>query len=575
MAPSLKNLLGNNDKNNRELTSEIRALLAEMQQERTRFESLLGNAAGATESLETLSEPLANATRETQSITAKLAELENRFAGMTQLSQRFLALDEQAEALARRQQQSEETIATALAQVNALREGFAEVGGKVDMASQLKGQLESFLDVEKPFQQMRHDADQLRSHVDGASEQVTRMREQHERLMDSHKLAMSKMEALDRRREELSRDLTDKERRVAGVEQGLRGIDGVQHTMAEVKREVSTVKALSELVTQKSTALESQRELVERTLARAEQLDQTVVQLDAAVRQAQDNEKSLQSLHENIGSLRGLHETVIERSHEITQLQHDADDLARATREELLLVRNEMKATVERFDFENRGLESVHQRVTDLRSSLSDFESRYTTLEASSQLAAQLNTQTANVATQLAHLKSEAASVDAEMSKLQAIRRDLDVAGEAARTIAAQVAQIEQAQPAVTTALRDVAQLTGAQASVSNALEQMRVAHDEIGRVRERQSETRGWLTQVEQSLVTMREQVTELEALSPSIAKVQREAEHVNSAAHAIESRGEFLENLHQKLAELGSLSARLDDRSQQLQSQIGRAHV
>ena len=119
------------------------------------------------------------------------------------------------------------------------------------------------------------------------------MREQHERLMDAHKLATSKMEALDRRRDDLGRELQDKERRVVSVEQSLRGMDGIQRTVDEVKREIGTLKALGDNVSQKTAALEAQRDAADRALAEADKLDRAMRQLDAGVRQQVENEKSL------------------------------------------------------------------------------------------------------------------------------------------------------------------------------------------------------------------------------------------------------------------------------------------
>src|SRR5204863_3767684 len=107
-------------------------------------------------------------------------------------------------------------IATAVSEVERITSVFDSIGGKLDAALTLRDQLERFLDVDKPFQVIRNDADTLRSHVDGTGEMIARLREQHDRLMDAHKLATSKMEALDRRRDDLSRSMQDKERRVAG-----------------------------------------------------------------------------------------------------------------------------------------------------------------------------------------------------------------------------------------------------------------------------------------------------------------------------------------------------------------------
>ena len=119
-------------------------------------------------------------------------------------------------------------------------------------------------------------------------------------------------------REELSRDLTDKERRVANVEQSLRAMDGVQQGIDEVRRETGALKAIADLLSQKTGALEAQREAVDRALAQAEHLDRAMRQVDAGIRQQQENEKSLGALQDRVAAVRALHETVIERSNAIS-----------------------------------------------------------------------------------------------------------------------------------------------------------------------------------------------------------------------------------------------------------------
>src|SRR5258706_541004 len=75
MAPLLKSLLGNGSKD-RELTDEMRAILNEMQQESSRYESLLHRARAPADRLQELAEPVARAVNYPGGGTPHLAELE-------------------------------------------------------------------------------------------------------------------------------------------------------------------------------------------------------------------------------------------------------------------------------------------------------------------------------------------------------------------------------------------------------------------------------------------------------------------------------------------------------------------
>jgi chromosome segregation ATPase len=315
------------------------------------------------------------------------------------------------------------------------------------------------------------------------------VREQHDRLVDAHKLQTQKLEALDRRREELSRDLQDKERRVAGVEHAVHGLTGVQDTVNTLRRDLDSLKALGDFVSQKIAALESQRDAVEGALARADQLDRAMRQIDVGVRQQQDNETALTSLKDQVAALRSLHESVADRSGEMVELQRATDGQAQAIRDELALARDEMKNAVERFEFETRGLESVNQRVADVRSALTDFENRYKTLSESARTVEELESRTQTQAGQLKLVSEELARAGQDAKQLQAMRRELDEAQRISRELGEQVARLDEARPALEATLRDMEQLGRSHAMVKDALEHSQAAYAEIARQRETHTE--------------------------------------------------------------------------------------
>jgi DNA repair exonuclease SbcCD ATPase subunit len=572
MAPLLKSLLGHGSKD-REHTEEMKALLQEMQQERIRYEALLASVRSSSEHLQTLGEPIAKAGSDVESVTSRIGDLESRFAAMVQLVPKFESMHERVEGLVEGQHRAESQVVQALEDASRIRASFADIGARIEQALSLKERLENFLEVEKPFQQVRDDVGTLRGQVEGTGDHLTKLREQHDRLLDAHKLATTKMEALDRRREELSRDLQDKERRVASVAQAVRGLDGVQHTVDDLKRQMGTLKALGDFVAQKGAALEAQREAVENALARADNLDRSMRQVDAGMRQQQENEASLAALQDRVAALQSLHETVLDRSREITQLQRDTDEQAREMRIDLAAAQEELKKSVERFEFESRGLESVSQRVTDVRGSLSDFENRFKGLSESSQTVAALLSQAQGLSGQLQNLSAEVERIDEESGKLQSIRRDLDELTRVARDTGAKVVRIEEARPAVDAALRDFEQLRGSHALVKDALEQAQIANGEMTRVREAQAGTREWLTGVEQGVTGLKAQVERIEGLRPVVDLADQQTRRIGEAMDLIQSRQEFVEELQGRLTQLGTLGGNLDERGRQLMERMQAA--
>jgi chromosome segregation ATPase len=568
----LKNLLGSNTKDE-QFAEEMRGVLQEMQQERARCESLTEGVRTASDRLQELGEPIAKVGGDVEDMLSRLSELEQRFQAMVTLTNRLQELDERAESLTTSHQRAAEEITKAAGDAEQVRTIFEELKDKVDLATQLKERLESFLEIEKPFSQLRGEAETVRGHVEGTGERMSRLREQHDRLLVAHDTALSKMEALDRRRDDLSRDLQDKEHRVAAVEESVRGMDGVQQTVFDLERKIATMRALGETLSQKAAALDAQREAVERALAQSEHLERAMKQVDTGVRQQQENEKALRKLNDQVNSLASLHETVLERSSEISSLQRDTETQIRATRQDLGTLTDQTKKAVERFEFESRGLESVNQRVVDLRAALTDCEGRVQGVSEATHTAGELTSQTRALAAHIQTLSEEVGRVDLEYERLNAIHRDLDATEKTSREMSEQVSQFLESRPAIEKGLRDLSELSGANALVKDALEQTKLTHDEISRVRETQAETRSWLAGVEQTVAELKDKVGELNQIAPTVEVVQKQAKLASESVAALELRREFVDDLLRRMADLGSLTARLEERDRQLMGRMETA--
>src|SRR5206468_1474963 len=169
---------------------EARAVLHEMEQERGRCEATIESTRTSSERLQELGEPIAKVGSDVDAVVARLGKLEERFPAMVELTARLLGLDERAEEMARGQERSAAEIARVVEDADRIRAVFEQLSQKVDVALDLKNRLEAFLEVEKPFQQLRTDAEAVRTHVDGTGERMTRLREQHDRLIEAHQLAL-------------------------------------------------------------------------------------------------------------------------------------------------------------------------------------------------------------------------------------------------------------------------------------------------------------------------------------------------------------------------------------------------
>ena len=568
----LKNLLGNSNKE-REFGEEIRALLGEIRQERERFESLLRAAGTAQDRLAELSEPIAVVEGGVEEVASRIAAVDQRLQATEELAQRFDAVAERAHTIAAGQERAAESCAALEAETREIRATFTTLSEKVDLAVDLSGRLERFLDTEKPFSVLREEAGSVRGQVEGTNEQLGRLRDQNERLLVEHKSAVAKLEAIDRRREDFSRDLQDKERRVARIEEAVQELDGARGAAEGVRRELSTLQGLADGLAAKTSALEAQREAVDRALSQMSVLEQAMRQIDAGVRQQRENGKLLQGLQEGADLLRGTQEKVIDRAGEINEALRRTEDEAAALREELAGARADTQSAVDRFDFERNGLEAVTQRVGDLRSALSDFESRFQGARETGENVSQLAARVEGLATKLQGLHADTRKIEEDLGGLPVLRRGLAEVRAVATALGPQVTRLEEARPGLESALRDLERLHGTHALVRDTLEQAKGAHEEIARMRSNQSDLRDWMIEMEEALRQTRIGLNHVEELSPTLKVTEERTQRIQDALAAIENREAFVENLHRRLAEVGSLATMLDERGQQLLARMNAA--
>jgi chromosome segregation ATPase len=150
---------------------------------------------------------------------------------------------------------------------------------------------------------------------------------------------------------------------------------------SDTRRRLLTLKSLADQVTQKVSALENQRDAVERVARDVSRLDDLVARVDAAIREQEDQVLRLQTLGGRVDDLRALHESVTARSEEITHHLQEVEGLERDTHQRLADLDGRLQKAIEGFDVEQRGLETVGNRIGDLRAAVKDCEARVTALD--------------------------------------------------------------------------------------------------------------------------------------------------------------------------------------------------
>jgi chromosome segregation ATPase len=531
---------------------ELQPVLAELKAERAALESLLGRAETSKRELETMSAPFAAARQGLTALESQVDQVGSRVRAFDGVAARVAAVELQAEGADKTQRRVEKQLANATGDVDRMQSQVAELRDAVDLALQVREQLAG-------FGELGGQIDELRSRTDGFGQQLRSlqdtfgaMRGQHDEVMRAYKQATARCEAIDQNAQAVSTDVEGAARRVASLERTLHELEGVAERVPTTTHQLETLNTLAGYVTKKIAALEQQREAVDRAASQAANLQDTMRQIDSELERQDERAARLAGLAAEVEEVQAVHREVLERSQEVAGHQGALDAAVQASRDDLSALRDDVRKTVERFELENRGLDTVSQRIVDLRGGLGDFEERFRALDASRQAIGNVQ-----------------ASADGLGTRLGAMSKEVELAGE----LAQRVGRIEDARPAVEGALEELRELNRSREGMRDALEQIRVAHGELQRFREAQSDTQSWLAEVDQSLGTLHANVTEVSRMRPQVELLSKDVERVTASAKAFESRREFVEDLHRRLAGLTTLGAQLEERAKEFEGRMTAA--
>src|SRR5437899_1238855 len=245
------------------------------------------------------------------------------------------------------------------------------------------------------------DADTLSGEVRDLTQGFDQVRARQEELRKASEAVATRFGAFEERQQNSQRSVADSESRAAAVSQTLKDLSAAASEAVQTKRQLTTLKALADGVTQKVAALEQQRDVVERASSEVGRLHELMRDVEAKIRRHEESAKGLSELESRVADLKELHGEVLQRSTEITA-NHDAvkqadDEL----RKRLAALRDEVQRAVKRFELENQGRDAVGQRILDLRSGLTGMEGRFKLLEESSRSITDIQSKSDGPATQL------------------------------------------------------------------------------------------------------------------------------------------------------------------------------
>ena len=399
------------------------------------------------------------------------------------------------------------------------------------------------------------------------------MRTQSDDALTAHRHTTSRLENFDHDFQVATSKLEDVVRRTQSVERQMEPINQASTAIPDVQHQLAVLKALADQVAQKTTMLEQEREAVDRAATQIAQLTRMDRELDAWLRRQEEQIRRFGPIEAKITEIKTIQDKVLARTEELQSTSQKIEDAQQAARQALTDLKEQMRKSSEAFELEHRSLHAVSERIADLRKAVKECEARLGELDVATQGTAAVQNQVRNVGEQITDLAKEVTALSQEAARASSLRQDVGRLDSMATDLAARMRRLDEIRPGVEQAVEQLSTLKGTRELLSDGLEQMRVAYEEMSRLREGHGETQAWLANADVWTRKVQTQVKELSALEPSVERIRAEVEQVKASMAQIESSREMVHDVQRGLMEVGTLSTELKDRTEGLRGRIDAA--
>ncbi len=564
-------------------TKEMTELQLDLAKSIERISRTAGNLEGQVVKLRSPVEAVAEAKKAVRELTgpkgavatlrAEIDRLEERLSNTETRAKKLSELEAVVDSVAQRSGEFSEAEGKITASLEDGAQRVRELDDKVGEIRELLGsvaiarqEMNELAGATGTVSKLRSQTVELRQQFLEYSQDTAQVREDQSGLRQSQEEVISRYDSTRAQVEKLTESVDGAATRIATVEDTMRDLSQADELSIRTERHLNALKALSDHVTRKMAALELQGEMVDRTEMQARNVANLQIELQAKLQQASVQVKEIKKVHGNIDSLRALNSEVADRTAGVRADQARIQKENEALRTLVSRLHEEARRSVTRFQHESRGLETVSQRIIDLRAGLTDFESRFHTLDGSVHRINETADRADHLSVQLTTLTSGITQLSEQAEHVEGMRGGIERAESSAIEIAQRLERLEALQEDVSEAVRDLNTLRRSREEVRDSLEQVRGSRAEIERLQLGQTETNAWLSTVQDSIRDVRAKVSTLDELAAGVDYMRRNADRVLSAANNLEARGGTMEAMDGRVTELIQLGTQLEERTRNL---------
>jgi chromosome segregation ATPase len=488
-----------------EVQGELRTILLQMRNERSAFERF---ASETQSSIEQASEPV-NALMQT------IAGLETRLRAVEQVAARAEGLETQQHQVSSRIEQAAQQAEGIEAALDPIRSDLEQTRHLLQNTSSLRADLQPLLDLGGQLRSIRADVDVLRAELGEAQQRVAAVREQHETVERRSATASDRLDSIEGMYSEMAVGLQSAEQHVHQLQGTMESVSVLATQVPDLRRELDTLRALRDYVSQKVSELEQQRETVDYATSQGTRLAELVQRLDRDLEAQQEKARSFVQLQEDAARLSA---TQAELSRELDHLAErqkedaQADEMRRQEFQALQeLIDGRIRDTIGRFEFEQERLEAATAQIADLREAIGETERRFDTVQQTGESVAALRSDLTQLSDRVVSMAMDLAPLDGYAGRMVTFKSDM--------------ARIEQSIKAIS---RRMEELTGAVGDADGQL-------SELQELSERTEQQTRDLTSLREYLDRLEQRAAKWEAVESTVAQAIDDAERRQATVDAL----------------------------------------
>ncbi|HWA57721.1 MAG TPA: hypothetical protein VG692_10730 [Gemmatimonadales bacterium] len=500
----------------------------------------------------------------------RLNALERQMSAVEQLVSRLAEADAALAGLQARQTRADEKLAAATTEMERIQGQMDALGQAGTASEKLRDELTGFLAMQGPFAQLKSDVELAQGQLDAHRADLARMREQHDTTIRQAGGAAARLQAVESDWTRVAQRLAETEHRVAGIEQLVASLSPVTEGVTQARRQLATTKAAADQLAQRMAALEQQREAVDRATGRVEHLGTLMRQVDAGMERQEEYARALAELGARLESLTSNQAMLLDRGRQLADRLQQLDAVEGSVQRDLAALRETVQQSAERAALEEKGLDGLTERVTDLRRGLGESEQRLRVLQETSQSLTTVTARAESLGNQVQALAGDVAGVQELAARVRTTASEVDRLEETVSDLAPRVEQLEEVGPRLEAATRDLAQLGRSHEAIREAAEQMRRAEEQVARTRESLSSTDSWLGETERSVAALRQDVAGLDRMRSTVDSLRQETEQLGASLAVVEARRGLVDEVQRRLTEAVGLGASIEERSRALAERL-----